>query len=173
MSVDIWLPIAKRIPISVPSPNVSPYLMRHLAGAFGRGALPVSEIAQAFGGRTAMPTKPILVYGPDNRSMTFIVGGGETEAGELQDMAEAVVEQQTQRQKNNYMAEQRERRGLLPREKVDSAIREGLAAQAEHQRRNPSEYHRPPPTDRSWVKALPEIELTDRDREEAAAWLAQ
>lgn len=132
-------------------------LRGQVAGAFGRGAIDVNEIGHIYGGRNAKPTKPILVYGPDSRVLTLIVGAGEAETAELEDLAYAAVEKQTKRLRDDHIGELRERAGLPPREQMPALRAEALRAHGQDKIRNPSKYHPRPKPSRHWIKDLPEI----------------
>lgn len=171
MSGELWLRNDWYQPFITPRPGVPASMWNKVSGAFGRGALPIAELTTAFdGGRTAKPTKPILVYGPNEQVVTIVCGMGVTEMAEVEEMVLEAFEQQKKNQA--YMAdEKRERAGLPPREKVPDMFRQALEDRHLDQKRNPSKYHAPPPPDLGWVKALPEITLNDNDRQEMQAWL--
>ena len=128
-----------------------------MAGAFGRGGIDISEIGHIFGGRSAKPERPMLVYGPDSRVLTMVVGGGEAEAAELEELALAASEKMVERKKDDYMAQLREEAGRPPREKVTELVSEALRDHGRDQIANPSNYPKRTPPRRSWVKNLPEI----------------
>lgn len=132
--------------------------------AFGRGAVPISEIPAALGGRTAMPTAPVEVYGPQGQVMLLVCGFGVTEAAEIEEIAQEAVERQAERP--DLIDDLRYRAGLPDHDQVDGLIRQALLDRAVAQRREPSRFVRPAP-DRSWMNHLPELTLTDDEWDQA------
>lgn len=170
---EIWLKHSSMAPFLTPKPGVPPSLWGRVAGAFGRGALPVADLTAAFeGGRAATPEKPILVYGPNEQVMTIVCGMGMTETAEIEEMVLEAFERQKQ-EAGYKIAEMREKAGLPPSEKVEDLCRQAMEDRLLDERRNPSKYHARPAPDRSWIKRLPEIRLTDQDREVMQAWMGR
>jgi hypothetical protein len=154
---EILLPLRKRLPLFVCEQKEVPWALRgYVAGAFGQGAINVGEIGHIYGGRNARPTKPLLLYGPRGE-MTIVVGGGEAEAAELEDLAHAALEKQTRRASGDRVAELRERRGLPTREQGRVMMQEALREHGRRQIAHPSNFPKRQKPDRSWVKKLPEI----------------
>lgn len=171
MAGEIWLKNNWAQPFLRPKPGVPSSLWRRVAGAFGRGALPIKDLTAAFdGGRTATPTKPILVYGPNEQVVTIVCGMGVTETAEIEEMVLEAFEHQ-QKDKSYKIAELREKAGLVPHEEVEARCRQAMEDRLLDERRNPSRYHDPPRPDKSWIRKLPEIRLTDQDREVMQAWM--
>ena len=99
------------------------------------------DLAYMLGGRSAMPKAPVLVWGPDNRTVIMLVGDGVTEAAELQDMAlEAIERQEEQIARNgrgmDYDA-MREKHGYVSRENAGNAISDAIAERIAHHKANP------------------------------------
>ena len=150
--------MAKRMPLFIAGQEEVPWMLRGwVAGAFGHGAIDVTEIGHIYGGRAAKPAKPILVYGPNSRVLTVVVGGGEAEAAELEELAEAAIEKQVKRNRDDHLAQIREDHGLPRREQVPALISQALRDHGRDKIRNPSKYPVKPKPDRSWIKKLPEI----------------
>ena len=161
MSWELLLPMTKRMPLYVVGQEEVPWAMRsYVAGAFGTGAIPISEIGHIYGGRAAMPVKPIMVYGPSGQVVTLVVGGGETEAAELEELAYENLEAQQVRPMNDRISEYRERMGLPPREKMPALISQALRDHGRDQIANPSKYPKKPKPDKDRYRHLPE--LTER-----------
>ena len=163
MPIELLIPIARRQPFYLANQREVPWTLRgYVSGAFGQGAINLNEIGHIFGGRAARPTKPLYVLGPDPRVITLVVGGGETEAAELEDLALAATEK-NEREMKDRSAVMRERVGARPKETVDAAVREHFAKIARDQIKNA--ITNPPPRrteaqiDRrkAMIAALPEI----------------
>lgn len=92
-------------------------------------SVPASEITQA-GGRAAKPRKPVAVWTPSGE-VTFIVGEGQTEAAEIEDL---ILEQREARPPDPD--ELRERQGLRPRSEVGPQIAERVVEAAQERKRN-------------------------------------
>jgi len=137
--VDLLIPIGRRIPVVLNEHGVPLALRGQVSGAV-RGDADARDIAYAFG-RDAKPVQPILVYGPDDRVLTVVMGNGLTEAAELQDMALEVMERNRERQRSQggtvNFDELREEAGLVPREQYDAAFRDALRRRVARHRANP------------------------------------
>ena len=151
------LPLAKRMPLHVVGQREVPWALRsYVAGGFGPGGIDISEIGHIYGGRDARPTKPLMLFSPTG-VMTFIVGNGDAEAAELEDLAYASAEATTRRAKQDRFGEYRERHGLPSKQESTALISEALREHGRDQLANPSNYGKRPPPDRSWVRRLPEL----------------
>lgn len=137
--VEILVPIARRIPVVLNAGGVPMSLRGQVSGAVGSDA-EAAEIAYAFG-RDAKPVAPILVYGPDERVLTVVMGNGLTEAAELQDIALEAMEVNRERLKRQgspvNFDQLREEAGLVPREQYDAAFRDALARRVARHKANP------------------------------------
>lgn len=133
-SPGIYLPLARML--HVPS-HVARMAQRT---AFAQARQDLDDLSQRYRGRADTPAEPIYLYMPDG-SQTLIVGGGVTEVAELQEMAEAAMEQAEATMARTGRAvdidEFRERRGLPPREKVDGMIRQAMADRIARHKANP------------------------------------
>ena len=158
MAWEIMIPVAKAQPLYVANQREVPWALRpYVSGAFGTGAIPISEIGHIYGGRDAKPTKPIMVFCPNTRVISFIVGGGEAEAAELEELAYNQTEKLAARPMSERTAEWRERMGRPRREDAPALISEALREYGRDRMKNPSKYPAHPKPDRSWVRNLPEI----------------
>ena len=161
MSWEIILPLAKNLPLYVAEQHEVPWALRsYVAGAFGNGAIPLSDIGHIYGGRNAKPTRPIMVFCPNSKVISFIVGGGTAEAAELEELAYAVTEKQARRPMTDRTAEWQERAGRPPREQMPALISEALRTHGRDQIKNPSKYPKRKPPDHDRYRQLPE--LTER-----------
>lgn len=137
--VDLLIPIARRIPVVYNAAGIPLALRGQVSGAV-RNAAEAGEIAYAFG-RDAKPVQPILVYGPDERVVTVIMGNGLTEAAELQDIALEAMEVNRERQRRQggtvNFDELREEAGLVPRDQYDAAFRDALRRRVAQHKANP------------------------------------
>jgi hypothetical protein len=127
---DLLVPVARRIPLA---------LHGKVAGAFN-GQRAAQEIGCVFG-RSTRPKQPILLWGPDERSVMLIMGDGEAEAAELEDLAQAVLAKaQSNVDKTGRAVDfdaLREKHGLMRREEVDAAVRDALRRRIAQHRANP------------------------------------
>jgi hypothetical protein len=109
-----------------------------VAGAFD-GMAAAGEIGRTFG-RDAKPRKPVLLWGPDNKTLMIIIGDGDAEAAELEDIAQQAYDKAETNMKKFGRAVDidgmRERAGAPRRENVDAMTRQALRDYAERKRRN-------------------------------------
>ena len=87
------------------------------------------ELSQG-GGRAAKPKKPVAVWTPHG-DVTFILGEGQTEAAEIEDLIHAEREA-----KPIDVDELRERQGLAPRAEVGVRAAEQVVEAAKQRKRN-------------------------------------
>lgn len=134
--VDLYIPMARLLPLAYGTDH--PFARIEGSAVFQDDT---DEIAHVFGGRSAKPNQPITIVGPDGRTPITILSDGETEAGELADLAQDAVERGRARlaKGGNVMdfAAYRERRGLPAHEDVRVAVAEAIAARIAHHRANP------------------------------------
>jgi len=140
--VELLLPIARRappIPGSHPAFGLIPTsLVGKVAGAF-QGEDAMGEIGHAFG-RAAKPRKPVLLWGPDNKTLMVIIGDGDAEAAELEDIAQQAYDKAETNMKKFGRAvdidSMRERAGAPRREEVDPMIRQAFRDHAAKLKQN-------------------------------------
>lgn len=125
---ELIVPIARRLVMNAPAVPLS---MQGQVSGYVRNLSEAKEIGHAFG-RSSKPKAPIMLVGPDDRTIILIIGDGTAEAAELEDIAVMKMEQ---RKKTDF-ALLREQAGEMPREKVDSAIRQAFADHHTRQQRN-------------------------------------
>ena len=117
-----------------------PLSMQGKVSGIVRNEHDAGEIGAAFG-RAAKPRKPIMLVGPDERTIILIVGDGVAEAAELEDLALATLNRQQERVRKQGRSLDfdalRERHGLMRREEVDPAIRQALIERIRRHQRSP------------------------------------
>ena len=122
--IDILVPIARRVDLVVVGPEQIPWDLRGEVSGYMRGAKQVSDFAHAVG-RTTKVTKPLMIYGPDDRVPICIVGDGVTEAAEMEDLAlEALGKSEEMVKKTGRgfdFDEAREKAGMVRREDFQEA----------------------------------------------------
>ena len=132
--VDIWIPIAKKIPIHFGKHRLQRMIP---TAAFFEDP---RDIGHVFGGRAARPVQPIVIEGADGETPTIIMATGDTDASELEDIAIAAKEKSRARMKATGMAlpfdEFRERTGRPRREDVPQMLAEAIERRIEEQRKN-------------------------------------
>ena len=154
----LLIPIAKSMPLYVANQQEVPWALRsYVAGAFGSGAIPISEIGHIYGGRDSKPKRPLMIFCPNTKVISFIVGGGEAEAAELEELAYIQTEKLASRPMAERTAEYRERMGRPRREDAPALISEALRSYGRDRLANPSKYPKKPKPDRSWIRRLPHI----------------
>ena len=143
--VDLVIPVARVVDLGVCEGQV-PFDLRGEVSGVIHGMDQAREVAHAFG-RAHKPTKPLMVYGPDNYMPILIIGDGVTEAAEMQDLAEEAIGRQQEAVKRNggrgmNFDEARERAGGVRREDFGAAFADALARRAAylkaHQRTEPA-----------------------------------
>ena len=137
--VDILVPIARVVDVAVVYDDQIPMDMQGQLSGSLRGAKQVSEFAHAVG-RDRMPTQPLMVYGPDDYMPILVVGGGVTEAAEMQDLAEEALGKQEENVKKYGRAfdfdDARERNGMIRREDFGKVLSDALQRNADYLKRN-------------------------------------
>lgn len=133
---DILLPIGRKIPVVMNERKVPLGMQGQVSGAI-RDPRQVSEIKHVFGADTK-PEAPLMLYGPRGEAI-MLVGGGDTEASELQDIAAEALERANERAQNPtaYFDKMRERAGMARREDVPKMMRDAIEERIERHRRNP------------------------------------
>ena len=131
---ELIVPIARKLVMNQASIPFS--MLGKLSGVI-RNESDASEIGAAFG-RGYRPQKPIMLIGPDEKTVILIVGG---EAAEIEDIAIAKFDQQRRLaekgQRGFKFAEAREAHGMPPIEQVDGMIREAIRERVRKHKRNP------------------------------------
>ena len=99
------------------------------------------DLVYWFGGPDFCPYLPVLLLVPGAQTMPAINGLGVAPAAEIRDVAVAywVQTEEDVRLHRSFVDfdEARERRGLLPREKVDAAVREAMRDRAARHKASP------------------------------------
>lgn len=142
MTIDIVVPVARVVDIVV-SPEDVPYdLKNQVSGRLQWQQ--VSDFAHAVG-KSKMPTKPLMVVGPDSGVPIVVMVDGDTEAAEMQDIALAAIDKQQEQIKRTGRAMDfdnlREENGMVRREDFGQVLSDGLMRNVEylrtHQRTDP------------------------------------
>jgi hypothetical protein len=94
-------------------------------------ATPTDDLSQMAGGRAAKPTKPIALYDSGGNQI-FIVGAGQTEVAEMED----IIARERER-KQPTQDELRERFGMPSTKDAGRMMAEAIARRREAHRRNP------------------------------------
>ncbi len=136
--VELILPVARRLVVNA---NAIPHAMRGRLTGVLRNKSDIAEMAYAVGGRGVKPKKPLMILGPDERSVLLVVGDGVAEASELEDLAYHQLEKAEKNVKKHGRAfdfeKARERRGLPQAGEFDQLYRDALRRRAEDHKRNP------------------------------------
>lgn len=125
----IWLPFWKRLDVMrAPLPPRATHKE-------------IEDLAYSLGGRGSRPQGPVVLVGADGQTPILLVGLGQAEASELQDLAHDAIERSEENLKKEGSAMRfdtlRERAGYAPREKVGELIAEGLERRRMEAKRNP------------------------------------
>ena len=149
--VELLLPVARRLTVNA---DAIPLAMRgRLAGVL-RNKADIAEMAYAVGGRGVKPKKPLMIVGPDERTVLLVVGDGVAEAAELEELAYHQLEKAEGEVKKHGRAfdfqSARERRGIPQAGEFDGLYRDALRRRIAAHKRNPFSDparvpHRPPP----------------------------
>lgn len=135
---DLLLPIGRVM--HVPQHLAAPRSVRNDVSAAVRSQRDIEDIGHAFG-KNYRPRAPIMVLGPDNRTVILIVGDGVTEASELQDLAAEAYgkQEETIRKTGNGsdFASLREKRGLWRKEEFGTVFAEALQERIRKHKANP------------------------------------
>jgi hypothetical protein len=134
--VDLLIPVGRRL---VMNAGAVPLSMRGKVDGIVRNAADAREIGAAFG-RSYRPKKPIMVVGPDARTVILVVGDGTAEAAELEDLAQMALARQEERVRRHGRGIDidalREKHGEMRREDVDAAARNAFADHARKRQQN-------------------------------------
>jgi hypothetical protein len=136
--VEILLPVARRLTVN--GSAIPPALRGKLTGVL-RNKKDIAEMAYAVGGRDVKPKKPLMIVGPDEKTVLLVVGDGVAEAAELEDLAHAQLEKAEGNVKKHGRAfdfrEARERRGLPQAGEFDQLYRDALRRRVAQHKANP------------------------------------
>lgn len=119
-----------------------PERMGTVTAAGARGMREAMNLVDMLGGDPRFkPQAPILLVGPDGRTPILLVGAGETEAAELQDMAmEAIGHQDEMVAVGGRGMDYdglREKHGAVRRDEAGQAISDAIQARIDHHQQNP------------------------------------
>lgn len=121
-------------------PSVPRVLEQHVS-AGAQGHQEAAGISTMFGSRHFKPTAPILLVGPDGRVPILLIADGDTEAAELEDLAQEAINQQEEQLaaggRGMDFDKLREKHGQVRREDVDVSIREAIQRRIDHHKANP------------------------------------
>jgi len=133
--VEILIPIARRVVINPGSVPLS--LLGQLSGVV-KGSGQAKEIGYAFG-RASKPKQPLMLVGPDERTVILVIGDGHAEAAELEDLAvrklELAEEKARKGQRGFDFEAARERHGLPSAKEFDPLFRQALRDSVARQKR--------------------------------------
>ena len=136
--VDILVPIARRLMVN--ADLIPPSMRGNLTGVL-RNKGDIAEMAYQVGGRDARPKKPLMIVGPDEKTVMLVVGDGVAEAAELEELAYHQLEKAEGEVKKHGRAfdfkSARERRGLPQADQFDPLYREALQRRVADHKRNP------------------------------------
>lgn len=136
--VELLLPVARRLTVNADA--IPPTMRGRLTGVL-RNKKDISEMAYAVGGRGVKPKKPLMILGPDERTVLLVVGDGVAEASELEDLAHAQLEKAEKNVKKYGrafdFASARERAGVPQASEFDHLYRDALRRRIADHKRNP------------------------------------
>lgn len=136
--MELLLPVARRITVNADA--IPPAMRGKLTGVM-RNRNDIKELAYALGGRGVKPKKPLMILGPDERTVMLVIGDGVAEASELQDLAYGQLEKAEANVKKHGRAfdfqSARERQGLPQAGEFDQLFRDALRRRADAHKRNP------------------------------------
>jgi hypothetical protein len=116
-----------------------PFSMRGEVSGTLRGMQQAIDFAHAVG-RDKKPTKPLMLYGPDEYMPILVIGDGVTEAAEMSDLAQEAIGRQQEAFKKYGRGmdfdDARERRGAIRREDFGPALAEAFARRAAYLKAN-------------------------------------
>lgn len=137
--VELLIPVARR-DLVVNGHEVPAALQGHLSAVL-RSDKEIDELAHALGGRDAKPRKPVMIWGPDDRTVMLIVGDGEAEAAEIEDLAHAQLAKAEAQVKKSGRAFDfegaRDRAGLPQAGDFDDGFRDALRRRRAQHKANP------------------------------------
>lgn len=135
MAVELLIPVARRI---VMNPSSIPLSLQGQLSGVVKGMSQAKEVGYAFG-RSKKPRQPLMLIGPDERTVILIVGDGQAEAAELEDLAVMKMEQAEEKarkgQRGFDFEAARDRRGLPSAKEFDGLFRQALQDSVKRQRR--------------------------------------
>ncbi len=136
--VEILLPVARRLTANA---DAIPLAMRGKLTGVLRNKKDIGEMAYAVGGRAAKPKQPLMIVGPDERTVLLVVGDGVAEASELEELAYAQLEKAERNVKKHGrafdFASARDRAGMPQAGEFDNLYRDALRRRVADHKRNP------------------------------------
>jgi hypothetical protein len=128
--MDLFVPVARRVPIVYGSPDGVLSKNYQARAAVLRAKREAQDLSQIFRGRADKPQQEIVVVGPDGKTPILVAGLGVTEVAELEDTIQEAMERAEDRIKKEGQVVPtrrfREDRGLPSREESGQRIREAL-----------------------------------------------
>ena len=135
MAVELLIPIGRRI---IMNPGSIPLSLQGQLSGVVKGSGQAKEVGYAFG-RNKRPKQPLMLLGPDERTVILIVGDGQAEAAELEDLAVMKMEQAEEKarkgQRGFDFEAARERRGVPSAKEFDPLFRQALQDSVKRQKR--------------------------------------
>ena len=132
---ELLIPVARRLIINPGSIPMS--LAGQLSGVV-KGSKQAKEVGYAMG-RANKPRQPLMLVGPDERTVILVVGNGEAEAAELEDLAVMKLEQAEEKarkgQRGFDFEAAREKHGLPSAKEFDGLFRQALQDSVKRQKR--------------------------------------
>ncbi len=132
------MPIARRLTVNA---DAIPLAMRGKLTGVLRNKGDIAEMAYAVGGRGVKPKKPLMILGPDERTVLLVVGDGVAEASELEELAYAQLEKAERNVKKHGrafdFAAARDRAKVPQASEFDSLYRDALRRRVAGHKRNP------------------------------------
>lgn len=117
--VDLIVPVAHVVDVVVVNEEQVPWDLTGQVSGVLRGMKQAQDFAHAIG-RDRKPTRPLMLYGPDNAMPILVIGDGVTEAAELEDLAIEAIGKQDESVKKYGRGmdfdEARQRAGMARRE---------------------------------------------------------
>ena len=132
---ELLIPVARRI---IMNPGSIPLSLAGQLSGVVKGTSQAKEVGYAFG-RGKKPKQPLMLVGPDERTVILIVGDGQAEAAELEDLAVMKLEQANEKarkgQRGFDFEAARERHGLPSAKEFDPLFRQALQDSVNRQKR--------------------------------------
>ena len=138
MTVDLFVPMARVVDVVVCEEQVPFDLKGEVSGVI-RGMKQAMDFAHMVG-RDKKPTKPLMLYGPDNYMPICVIGDGVTEAAEMQDLAVDAIGRQEEKVKKWGRGfdfdDARERAGMVRYEDFGTAMAEAFERKVKEMKAN-------------------------------------
>jgi len=132
---ELLIPVARRL---IMNPGSIPLSLAGQLSGVVKGKSQAQDVGYAFG-RTSKPRQPLMLIGPDERTVILIVGDGQAEAAELEDLAVMKLEQAEEKarkgQRGFDFEAARERRGAPSAKEFDGLFRQALQDSVKRQKR--------------------------------------